>query len=52
MNEDVSKVQLFVTCLVDNFYPDVGFSVVEFNSISTDLALGLVKSIAWKMGSR
>ena len=25
----VKKVQLFVTCLVDNFYPEVGFAVVE-----------------------
>lgn len=25
----IKKVQLFVTCLVDNFYPDVGFAVVE-----------------------
>ena len=26
---EIKKVQLFVTCLVDQFYPDVGFSVVE-----------------------
>jgi L-lactate dehydrogenase complex protein LldE len=26
---EIKKVQLFVTCLVDNFFPDVGFAVVE-----------------------
>jgi L-lactate dehydrogenase complex protein LldE len=25
----IKSVQLFVTCLVDNFYPDAGFAVVE-----------------------
>lgn len=34
--EDIKTVQLFVTCLVDNFYPDVGFAVVE---ILEDLGL-------------
>ena len=34
--EDIQTVQLFVTCLVDNFYPDVGFAVVE---ILEDLGL-------------
>lgn len=32
----IKRVQLFVTCLVDNFYPDVGFAVVE---ILEDLGL-------------
>lgn len=26
---EIKTVQLFVTCLVDNFFPDVGFAVVE-----------------------
>jgi L-lactate dehydrogenase complex protein LldE len=26
---DITQVQLFVTCLVDNFFPDVGFAVVK-----------------------
>jgi L-lactate dehydrogenase complex protein LldE len=29
MNTNIKKVQLFVTCLVDKFFPDVGFAVVE-----------------------
>jgi len=29
MQTDIKSVQLFVTCLVDNFFPDVGFAVVE-----------------------
>jgi L-lactate dehydrogenase complex protein LldE len=29
MNTDIKKVQLFVTCLVDKFFPEVGFAVVE-----------------------
>src|SRR5262245_54553908 len=29
MNQEIKTVQLFVTCLVDNFFPDVGFAVVE-----------------------
>lgn len=29
MKKEVTSVQLFVTCLVDNFYPDVGFAVVD-----------------------
>jgi len=29
MNSDIKTVQLFVTCLVDNFFPDAGFAVVE-----------------------
>jgi L-lactate dehydrogenase complex protein LldE len=29
MNNKVERVQLFVTCLVDNFFPDVGFAVVD-----------------------
>jgi L-lactate dehydrogenase complex protein LldE len=29
MPTNVKSVQLFVTCLVDQFYPDVGFAVVE-----------------------
>jgi L-lactate dehydrogenase complex protein LldE len=33
---DIKTVQLFVTCLVDNFYPNVGFAVVE---ILEDLGL-------------
>jgi L-lactate dehydrogenase complex protein LldE len=28
-NSDIKTVQLFVTCLVDQFFPDVGFAVVE-----------------------
>ena len=33
---EIKRVQLFVTCLVDQFYPDVGFSVVK---ILEDLGL-------------
>jgi L-lactate dehydrogenase complex protein LldE len=33
---DIKRVQLFVTCLVDNFFPDVGFAVVK---ILEDLGL-------------
>jgi len=29
MNRDIKTVQLFVTCLVDKFYPEVGFATVE-----------------------
>lgn len=29
MNNDIKTVQLFVTCLVDQFFPDVGFATVE-----------------------
>jgi L-lactate dehydrogenase complex protein LldE len=29
MKQEVKTVQLFVTCLVDQFFPDVGFAVVE-----------------------
>lgn len=29
MNQNIKTVQLFVTCLVDKFYPDVGFAVVN-----------------------
>ncbi len=29
MQTEIKRVQLFVTCLVDNFFPDVGFDVVE-----------------------
>jgi len=29
MNTEIKKVQLFVTCLVDKFFPGVGFAVVE-----------------------
>ncbi len=29
MNTDIKTVQLFVTCLVDQFYPEVGFATVE-----------------------
>lgn len=29
MQTEIKTVQLFVTCLVDNFFPDVGFAVVE-----------------------
>jgi L-lactate dehydrogenase complex protein LldE len=29
MNNDIKSVQLFVTCLVDKFYPDVGLATVE-----------------------
>ena len=29
MRTDIKSVQLFVTCLVDQFFPDVGFAVVE-----------------------
>ncbi len=29
MQTKIKRVQLFVTCLVDNFFPDVGFAVVE-----------------------
>lgn len=28
-NSNIKTVQLFVTCLVDQFFPDVGFAVVE-----------------------
>jgi L-lactate dehydrogenase complex protein LldE len=34
--DDITKVQLFVTCLVDHFFPDVGFAVVN---ILEDLGL-------------
>jgi L-lactate dehydrogenase complex protein LldE len=36
VQQRVKKVQLFVTCLIDNFYPDVGFAVVQ---ILEDLGL-------------
>lgn len=29
MQTEIKSVQLFVTCLVDQFFPDVGFAVVE-----------------------
>src|SRR5688500_9501856 len=29
MNQEIKTVQFFVTCLVDNIFPDVGFAVVE-----------------------
>jgi len=29
MQTDIKSVQLFVTCLVENFFPDVGFAVVD-----------------------
>jgi L-lactate dehydrogenase complex protein LldE len=29
MNPEINTVQLFVTCLVDQFYPEVGFATVE-----------------------
>lgn len=29
MNKEIKSAQLFVTCLVDQFYPDVGFAVVN-----------------------
>jgi len=29
MQTEIKTVQLFVTCLVDNFFPDVGFAVVD-----------------------
>jgi L-lactate dehydrogenase complex protein LldE len=29
MKNEIKTVQLFVTCLIDNFFPDVGFAVVE-----------------------
>jgi L-lactate dehydrogenase complex protein LldE len=29
MKTEIKKVQLFVTCLVDKFFPEVGFAVVE-----------------------
>jgi L-lactate dehydrogenase complex protein LldE len=29
MNTEIKTVQLFVTCLVDKFYPDVGFATVD-----------------------
>jgi L-lactate dehydrogenase complex protein LldE len=29
VNTDIKTVQLFVTCLVDKFYPEVGFATVE-----------------------
>jgi len=29
MKTEIKTVQLFVTCLVDNFFPDVGFAVVD-----------------------
>jgi len=36
MQTEIKTVQLFVTCLVDQFFPDVGFAVVE---ILEDLGL-------------
>lgn len=36
MKAEIKTVQLFVTCLVDSFFPDVGFAVVE---ILEDLGL-------------
>lgn len=36
MQTEIKSVQLFVTCLVDQFFPDVGFAVVE---ILEDLGL-------------
>ena len=36
MKTEIKSVQLFVTCLVDNFFPDVGFAVVD---ILEDLGL-------------
>ena len=29
MHTDIKSVQLFITCLVDQFFPDAGFAVVE-----------------------